>query len=507
MLGSTVLAATDNFTVEQAIGFDTTPPTIPTGLTATPVATSQIDLAWVASTDDYALSGYQIFRDNVQIATTTATTYSDVGLIASTTYTYYLTAFDASSNFSASSTAVSTTTLATPPPTPSSPTASSTSSYGSIAPLRLIRLEVIPAYDSVIIRYETNIHARSVIRWGRTISYELGSIAEGSWRKLHETKIVGLLPGTLYKFSIEGENSFGRKSVLTESTFVTLSQEDIFPPGNVRNLTAVESGNDIALSWINPEDEDFSYVRVVRSDSFYPSDTADGWVVYEGDGVGAIDIGMAKDGTRQYYTVFTYDAHGNISSGAVVSIRIGDDGAGPTDPIDIIDESVNPIALKLGDILFIQEGVSLPISEGRTVTIDGSKQLTISLPYNLVPEHLKTILVTLGDSSNQNKEFAFLLRINKDKSAYTALLAPLGVSGTFPVRIAIFDYTTTQIGYTYGEIVSRIMYIEHTTSAPTLFEYIYRYILILLQSYFFWFVVLLCIMTIAGWRLLRRQDV
>ena len=68
---------------------DTTPPTVPTGLTTTPVSSSQINLSWNASTDpDSAVSGYKVYRNGTQIGTSSSTTYSDTGLSPSTTYTY-----------------------------------------------------------------------------------------------------------------------------------------------------------------------------------------------------------------------------------------------------------------------------------------------------------------------------------------------------------------------------------------------------------------------------------
>ena len=82
-----VLGATEDFTVQQLVGGDVTPPTTPSNLVATPIATTQIDLTWNPSTDNYLMGGYQVWRDNTFVATTTATNYSDVGLTASTTYT------------------------------------------------------------------------------------------------------------------------------------------------------------------------------------------------------------------------------------------------------------------------------------------------------------------------------------------------------------------------------------------------------------------------------------
>ena len=111
------LAVSDDFIVTQQIGGDTNPPTVPGSLVATPVATTQINLAWGTSTDtESSVLGYQVFRNNSQMATTTSPTYSDTGLNASTTYNYNVTAFDLFFNISARSATSSTTTLLNPKP-------------------------------------------------------------------------------------------------------------------------------------------------------------------------------------------------------------------------------------------------------------------------------------------------------------------------------------------------------------------------------------------------------
>src|SRR5207244_3741061 len=89
---------------------DTTAPSAATGLTSTVISSSQINLSWTASTDDVAVTGYRIFRNNVQIATSTATSFDDSGLAASTTYNYAVAAYDAAGNVSPNSTGVAATT-------------------------------------------------------------------------------------------------------------------------------------------------------------------------------------------------------------------------------------------------------------------------------------------------------------------------------------------------------------------------------------------------------------
>jgi chitodextrinase len=93
---------------------DPTPPSVPGGVSATPVSSSRIDVSWTASTDDVGVAGYRVFRDGAEIATTTTTGYSNTGLNPSTAYTYRVSAYDAVGNTSAQSAPASATTM--PPP-------------------------------------------------------------------------------------------------------------------------------------------------------------------------------------------------------------------------------------------------------------------------------------------------------------------------------------------------------------------------------------------------------
>lgn len=493
-------AASDEFIVRQLIGSDTTPPSVPMNLTATPVALSQIDLTWSSSTDNFSLAGYQVFRDAVQIATTALTSYSDIGLTPSTTYTYYVTAFDSTNNISASSTAVATTTLASS--TPAATTTSQvvpTAGGGAVelhAPgLELVRLEIIPDRDSAVLRYETVGFVRSVIKWGETNSYEMGTIGERSFSRIHEIHILNLKPGTTYQFTIEGENYVGIYGVLTSNNFTTLQPVDVFPPANVQNLRALKDGDDIVLSWENPNDPDFEKIRVLRNENFYPSDTADGWLVYDGDRENVRDRSIAIPGTRQFYTVFTYDKQGNISSGAVVAITISENGV---TNIDIVDEEKNNIDLQFLDIHFIQDGIEQVAHDGK-VALDGTKPFSIHVPYESVPEHLKTILVTLADSIDEEKSFSFILRINGDKTGYDAHIAPLGTAGTFPIRVSVFDFKTNQVGFVRGSIVSNIAFARSDTT-ETFFTYTLHQLMRLFKSYIFWFILLLLALLSIGGR-------
>lgn len=89
---------------------DTVAPSMPTGLTAAAASSSQINLKWNASTDNVAVTGYQVYLNDKPLATTSSTSYSHTGLTAGTTYSYRVSAYDAAANKSTLTAPVSATT-------------------------------------------------------------------------------------------------------------------------------------------------------------------------------------------------------------------------------------------------------------------------------------------------------------------------------------------------------------------------------------------------------------
>jgi hypothetical protein len=93
---------------------NTVAPSTPTGVTATENGTS-ITLNWTTSTDDYGVSGYNVYRDGVRVnvALVTGPNYTDSSVKSGTTYSYTVEALDGSGNSSAKSAVVTATTATT----------------------------------------------------------------------------------------------------------------------------------------------------------------------------------------------------------------------------------------------------------------------------------------------------------------------------------------------------------------------------------------------------------
>lgn len=425
-------AASDNFTVGMQVIGDLNPPSAPSAVVAIPSASSQIELSWTAATDDVALGGYTIFRDALQIATTTLTTYTDTGLAPSTLYTYFVKAFDTSYNISTSSNTAATTTLAATVPSDNG------SQTGSIGETKLLSLDIQPDIHAATFTWKTNRFMQFELRWGRTPSYELGFVSNELFKKEHSTIVTGLDAGTAYMYELVAYDHEGDRVVLSGGTFKTSPAPDQQPPSNVGALSATIEGSDIHLTWGNPTEKDFSYVRIVRSHLFYPSDPSDGYIAYQGEGEIFIDEKALAIRPVQYYTVFSYDQMGNVSSGATIRVTTSDIS-------DELSPSFPAFPLDFNDIEVLQDGVR--ITNG---ILDAKLPTVIRIAYEKLPEHLKVVRVELTDPHDPNRTFSFLLRINSDKTYYEATLGALLEPGIYPVIVSVFDFQTQLVQQVTG---------------------------------------------------------
>ncbi|QOG03238.1 M4 family metallopeptidase [Flavobacterium sp. MDT1-60] len=117
--GSAEVIATTNAFYAVGVGAaysgstDTVVPTAPTALAASGTTGTTTNLTWTASTDNVAVTGYDIYQGTTLKGSSVTTTYTVTGLTASTAYTFTVKAKDAAGNVSAASNAVNVTTTAT----------------------------------------------------------------------------------------------------------------------------------------------------------------------------------------------------------------------------------------------------------------------------------------------------------------------------------------------------------------------------------------------------------
>jgi len=109
-LAGNLSAATPSLSVTTAA--DTIAPSGGSGPAITGKTTTLVSLAWLASTDNVAVTGYEIFRNGSLLSTVTGLTYTATGLVPGTTSTFTLQAKDAAGNRSTVSSPLSVTTIA-----------------------------------------------------------------------------------------------------------------------------------------------------------------------------------------------------------------------------------------------------------------------------------------------------------------------------------------------------------------------------------------------------------
>ncbi|MBY0309565.1 hypothetical protein K2Q16_00230 [Patescibacteria group bacterium] len=400
-----------------------------------------------------------IYRDGSPIATTTLTSFSDTGLVASTTYTYFVQAFDWLFAFSSSSNSLATTTLAppvAPPPTPAA-TSSGTTASGRLS-LRGPVL-ITPDVTSVIVTWTTNRPSRFVLRWGKTSSYESGFIATERYREVHNTELTDLIPGTVYQYELVGINPANDiEQVLGRGTFTTKSPVSQAMPQNVSRLTAVAIGHDVRLRWDNPLQTTPHQVRIVRNHLGFPADPHDGMVVYQGDGESVLDQNALAAYGFQFYTVYVLDVDGGVSSGAVVRVVRAGEGVGVTEVAPIPETTVPVLppdvvltTLKRSSIQILQ-GEYMNTFADPLIELSAVAPFSLLIPVEALPRHLKSIIVSLLDPTDYTKSYTFLLRLNAAGTAYETTLAPLAAEGISQLLIEVYDYETRVVGR-YGKQV------------------------------------------------------
>ena len=218
--GSKESLKSDPATVMSA---DTVRPDAPTGLAATAMSDSQINLVWNAAADNVAVTGYRIYRNGspTPLAQVAGTSYPDVDLAAGTTYSYVVTALDAGGNESvAGSAATATTTDSVPPTAPGSLVAASTVETQ-------IALSWTAATDNVgVVGYR-------VYRSG--VSTPLAELPSTATAYTHG----GLAPNTTNTYSVVAYDRAGNSTASNAATATTPVFADGFESGNLSRWTSV----------------------------------------------------------------------------------------------------------------------------------------------------------------------------------------------------------------------------------------------------------------------------
>jgi chitodextrinase len=487
--------SSDQFIVRTFIGVDD-PPTAPSSLTASPTSPTSIMVTWIAAIDDIGVQAYEIFRDSLFVATVTApqTTYADLGRQASTSYEYMVRAIDVSGFYSVFSSSTATSTYEAPVVVTPATTTRRRGESSKVSVIPTVNVSAMPSAQSISLTISADEEVSVVVSWGGSQTTG-GTLTIPGLLRLHTTTISGLRPGNSYDITVVATNRDGTS--LTKKIRVgTLAGSDDVPPSTPSQFNAKSTEAGIQLLWKNPTDEDFELVRVMRLTGSIPVDPYDGNIIYEGKLQSFLDTTVASE-TVYGYSLFSRDISGNYSSGATLIVRsFSKEGIGES-AIDIDHAPTSTPIVAIGDLTVTQEGVTQWITDG-TLRISEDEAFVLRIPTSVFPKVLKTILVTLRHPDRPKETFTFLLRANKERTAYEAHLSGLDEPGRYEVTIASLDLTSTIISKnTFALIVtprtSELTQTQtHTTRTFTLFARIA------------FFLILILLLMLAGYTLYRR---
>jgi chitodextrinase len=281
---------------------DTTPPTVPTGLTASAITINSFTLSWSASTDNVGVTGYEVFKGTVSLGTVTGLTLNVTGLAPNTTYAMKVRARDAAGKWSAQSTALSVKTLAdtTPPAVPSGLVASANSASG-------FTLTWSATTDNVAVT-----------------GYEVfkNGVSLGATTALTKA-ITGLGPTTAYALTVRARDAVGNWSAQSPALNVTTLADTTAPSVPTGLATSAVTATAATLKWTAATDN----VRVTGYEVF-----RDGVSLGLTTALSKALTGLAPT-TAYALTVRARDAAGNFSpASTALTVTTAPDTTAPTVP-------------------------------------------------------------------------------------------------------------------------------------------------------------------------------
>ena len=275
--------------------YESQPPTAPTGLIASTVGSSQINLAWTASSDNVGVATYKVYRQGSLVALLgNVTAYSDPGLAASTHYSYTVAACDAVGNCSAQSTVASATTQSAPDTqSPSVPTGLTATAISSSQ----VKLVWTAASDNVgVTAYKIYSSAALVVTLDKVT-----------------TTTRATVPSTTYRYTVSACDAAGNCSAQSAAASVTTpALADTTAPTVPAGLSATSvNETTINLVWTAATDNiGVTGYRVYRTGSLLAT---------LGNVTSYTDTGL-RGATAYSYTVQACDALANCSDQSTAAL-------------------------------------------------------------------------------------------------------------------------------------------------------------------------------------------
>ncbi|MEW7278042.1 fibronectin type III domain-containing protein [Aquimarina sp. 2201CG1-2-11] len=345
---------------------DTQAPTAPSRLAASNETQMTIDLTWTASTDNVAVTGYDVYRGNTRIATVTGTRYQAAGLTPGTEYSFRVKAKDEAGNESGFSNTATASTL--PEEDTQAPT----------APSRLAAAN--ETQITIDLSWEASTDNVAVTGYDVYQGDTMVATVPGT-----RYQAAGLTPGTEYSFRVKAKDEAGNESGFSNTATASTLPEDTTdteaPTVPTELMASNETQTTIDLNWNASTDN----VGVT------------GYEIYQGDTMVTTVAGTRYQvmgltpGTEYSFRVVAMDAAGNKSgfSNTATASTLPDDTTdteAPTEPTELMTSNETQTTIDLSWMAATDNvGVTgYEVYQGDTMiaTVEGTRYQAMGLTPN-----------------------------------------------------------------------------------------------------------------------------
>ncbi len=334
-LASNTFTGLGSHTIDGGGSADTQAPSAPTNLVSSNITQTSVNLAWTASTDNVAVTGYEVYQNDAKIATVTTTSYSASGLDVETAYNYSIKALDAAGNISALSNKVFITTLAAPdtqaPTAPSSLAVSNvTQTTANLAWTGSTDNTGVTGYE--VFRGSTKIATVTATNYG----------------------VTGLTAATNYTFSVKAIDAAGNVSAASNVVGVTTSSNTVTYCASKGNNVNYEYIDNVVLGGVS---------NATGANGGYGNFTSQVANISAGSNTIVVSAGFASSSYTEYWRVWIdFNQNGTFESS---------------------EQVVNGSSSSAGNLSY---NFTVPSS-----ALTGNTRMRVSMKWNAAPTACETI--------------------------------------------------------------------------------------------------------------------
>ena len=337
-------------------------PAVPQKPVATATSLTSISLQWIASSDDVAVTGYEVYRDaTTKVAAVNGSTFvcTDTGLVPKHAYVYTVRCRDDAGNWSAqgAGATISTVTdvVAPPPPT---------------------NLVVTSVTDRQVVVGWT----ASVDPEGTAVSYQVlrGSTVLATVAATTYTDAVGLVPNTSYSYTIKAIDVTANTSTASLPLVVKTGTDAVVPAVPTGVTAGTITTIAVSLTWTAATDD-----VALAGYYVYRASLRVGYVTTT-----AFTDTLLTPGTAYSYSVRAVDKAGNVSaaSTALPASTLADIAI-PSTPgnFRVVSKTASMVSLawnaatddsRVASYLVYRSGTLVATVNGTTTSVSGLTQNT-----------------------------------------------------------------------------------------------------------------------------------